>query len=84
MDNLPRHVSLPNSSAFFVITETNFKKMSVEDVQLIFRNNHILVTEMSTSTLKFDAKGLSSLTGLSAVTDIQGMSSFFFAILYFS
>jgi len=75
--DLPRHVSDPKSSAFYVITEAEFKKTSVEDIQVLLRNKHILVTEVSTSTLKFDAKGLSSLTSLSAVMDIQGMSSFF-------
>jgi hypothetical protein len=77
VDDLPRHISRPSSSAFYVITEADFNKLSVEDIQDIFRNRHFLVTEMSTPTLKFDGKGLSSLTSLSAITDIQGKSFFF-------
>lgn len=76
-NHLPLHVSDPANSAFIVMTEAEFKERSVEDIQAIYRHKHILVTEMSTSTLKFDGKGLSSLTALSAVTDIQGASSFF-------
>jgi hypothetical protein len=77
LNHLPRHVSDPNSSAFFVMTEADFKNKTVKDLQTIFRHQHILVTEIPTSELKFDAKGLSSLTALSAVTDIQGTLSFF-------
>jgi hypothetical protein len=76
VNRLPRHVSDCTSSAFLVMTEAEFKKKSVDDIQDIFRHQHILVTEMSTSTLKFDEKGLSSLGRLSVLIDIQGMSFF--------
>jgi acyl carrier protein len=80
LNSLPLHVSDPPHSAFFIITEADFKKKTVKEIQTIFRKKHILVTDMTTSTLKFDAKGLSSLTALSAVTDIQGALSFFFVL----
>jgi hypothetical protein len=62
------------------MTEANFNKLTAKQILHIFREQHIVVTEMSTPALKFDGKGLSTLTSLSAVTDIQGM--LFFLLQY--
>jgi hypothetical protein len=54
------------------MTEAEFEEKSVQEVQSIIRSKHILLTDMSTPALAFDARGLASLTTLSTVTDIQG------------
>jgi hypothetical protein len=72
MDGLPLHVSDPEKSAFFVMTEAEFESKSVEEIQAIFQQKHILVTGMHSAPLQFDSRGLSSLTRLSTVTHIQG------------
>jgi hypothetical protein len=73
VNGLPLHVSDPENSAFFVVTEAEFESKSVEEIQEIFRRKHILVTDMRSATLKFGPRGLSTLTTLSTVTDIQGV-----------
>lgn len=72
VDGLPLHVSDPQKSAFFVMTEGEFKSSTIEEIQDIFQHKHILVTGMHSETLQFDSRGLSSLTRLSTVTHIQG------------
>jgi hypothetical protein len=81
---LPRHVAEPSTSAFYIVTEAEFNKWSVKDFQGIFRKQHILVTEMSTSTLEFNEEGLSTLNRITNITDIQGMSFFLRCHGYFS
>jgi hypothetical protein len=54
------------------MTEAEFEEKSIPEVQSIMRTKHILLTNTSTPTLAFDARGLASLTTLSTVTDIQG------------
>ena len=59
------------------MTEADFKRASVDDIQVLLRNKLILVTNTpNTAALNFE-DGLSALTSLSAVIDIQGESSFF-------
>lgn len=77
LNGRPLHLSDPPHSAFFILTEAEFKKKSVKEIQTIFRKKHILVTDMTTERLKIDIEGLSSVSALSAVTDIQGMLSLF-------
>ena len=54
------------------MTQAEFEEKSVQEVQSIIQRKHILITDMSTPPLAFDARGLASLTTLSTVTDIQG------------
>lgn len=54
------------------MTEAEFESKSVEEIQGIFRQKHILVTDMRSAAFQFDSRGLSSLTRLSTVTHIQG------------
>lgn len=72
MDGRPLHIADPENSAFCVLTEAEFERKSVEEIQAIFRHKHILVTDMRSEALKFDSRGLSTLTSLSTVTDIHG------------
>ena len=72
VDGLPLHISDPVNSAFCIMTQAEFEEKSVGEVQSIMQRKHVLITDMSFSTLAFDARGLASLTTLSTVTDIQG------------
>lgn len=65
------------------MTQAEFDKKSVQEVQSIMRFKHILITNMSTPALAFDARGLASLTTLSTITDIQGslVSLYYFSLL---
>ena len=72
VDGRPLHVADPEKSAFLVMTEDEFESKSVEEIQGIFRQKHILVMDMCSAPLQFDSRGLSSLTRLSTITHIQG------------
>jgi hypothetical protein len=74
VDGRPPHVSDPANSAFCVMTATQFKDKSVEEVQTILKKQHVLVTGMDGPVLEFNARGLASLATLSTVTTIQGPS----------
>jgi hypothetical protein len=82
VDGLPLHVSDPVHSAFCIMTQAKFEEKSTQEVQSIMRSKHILITNMSTPALAFDARGLASLTTLSTITDVQGSLTLF--ILFFS
>jgi hypothetical protein len=58
------------------MTEAEFESRSVEEIQATFRHQHILVTDMRSDALQFDSRGLSTLSTLSTVTDIQGVKFF--------
>ena len=72
VDGKPLHVADPEKSAFKVMTESEFEQKSVEEIQEIFRRKHIVITDMRSPPLKFDAKGLRTLSPLSRITFIQG------------
>lgn len=57
------------------MTESEFEEKTVEQIQQIFRQKHIIVTDMrwTPPKLEFDARGLATLTGLTTVADIQGV-----------
>ena len=71
-DGLPLHLSAPEKSLFRVMTELEFEDQPIQEIQNILRRQNIIVTEMRAAPLKFDSLGLSTLTGLSTVTDFQG------------
>lgn len=73
MDGGPLHIADPEKSAFCVMTESEFEEKSIEEIVEIFRRKHIVVTDMRSAPLKFDTRGLSTLTALSTVIDMQGV-----------
>ena len=73
-DGLPLHLADEEKSAMKVLTETEFEKKTVEEIQELLRRKHILITDIRRPALDFDSIGLSTLGPLSMVTDIQGMS----------
>ena len=78
----PPHLSEPHNSAFHIVTHDMFEKMSVKEIQDIFRKRHILVTNIPSAAMEFDSKGLSTLTSLSTVTYMQGVSNFRYGIAH--
>lgn len=58
------------------MTEEEFETKTVAEIQDIMREKHIVVTHMRSGQLQFDARGLSTLTGLSTIADIQGTHLF--------
>jgi hypothetical protein len=72
VDGLPPHITDQANSAFCVLNETEFKEMSVQNVQAKLQTKHLLITGMNDGVLEFNAKGLATLGTLSTVTTIQG------------
>lgn len=70
---LPLHVSDLPQSDFCVMSEEEFEEKSVREIQAVMRRKHIVVTDLHSSVLKFDAKGLSSLASPITLTHIQGI-----------
>ena len=50
--------------------------MSVQVVQRLMAQRHIIITDFPTKRLNFDEDGLELLNGLDAPIDIQGQSSY--------
>lgn len=76
-DGVPPHIANPEKSVFAIMSESEYKEKSVEQIQDIFRQKHIIVTDMRTTPLQFDEEGLMTLTNLSTIADIQGAYHFF-------
>jgi hypothetical protein len=73
VNNAPLHVADPEKSVFAIMTESDFDEKTVEQIQEILLKKHIIVKDMRSTPLQFDARGLKTLTGLSTVTDMQGV-----------
>lgn len=72
---VPPHVGSPEASIFHVISESSFNSLSTREILDILAKKCIVVTDRAVRPLQFDAKGLSTLSTLSTVVPIQGMSS---------
>jgi len=68
----PRQVSAPHQSFIATFSYPEYLEMSVEKVQSVLREKHILLTGIPTPSISFDSKGLQTLTNLDAKIDIQG------------
>jgi hypothetical protein len=70
---LPLHVKKDPRSVFEGITEADFDKLSIRDVQEKMRKHHIVITGVSHQRLKFDEKGFSTIEKpMNALISIQG------------
>lgn len=69
------HLSNPDKSAFFVLTEAQYNVLDVVKVQEILRRKHIVVQDCSFRTYNFDGVGLGTLAPLDRVVDVQGEPS---------
>ena len=74
-EQIPPHVSNPEASIFRVIKEADFNQMSTAAILATLATNCIVVTDRNVRPIKFDARGLSTLSTLSTVVPIQGMYS---------
>lgn len=73
-DLVPPHVGRPEVSIFQVISEFNFNQLPTQEILHILATSCIVVTDRAIQPLKFDAKGLSTLSTLSTVVPIQGIA----------
>jgi hypothetical protein len=76
IDGQPRHIVSPDRSFIAILSLAEYREMSVQTVQNILRDKHILITGMPVQSISFDSKGLQTLTNLDARIDIQGESVF--------
>jgi hypothetical protein len=66
------HPSCPPPSSIFVIDYRDFLKMSDMEIQLIFRDRHILVLNSPLSDEGFSLKTLKTFCNIKKVVDIVG------------
>jgi hypothetical protein len=69
---VPLHVGNPNVSIFKVISDSDFDELSPKKILDMLATCCIVVTDRPVRRMKFDAKGLSTLSTLSTVVPIQG------------
>jgi hypothetical protein len=81
MDSRPLYIADPEKSAFFVMTEAEFESKSVEEIQGIFQQKHILVTNMHSTPLQFNSRGLSSQTNTLTIVSAWVPCEVYFARL---
>lgn len=77
LNGLPRHISEPKESSIFILTEKEFNKKSIRDVQDILGQKHIIVTDCSFAYLNFDEDGFRTLAPLHRVIEVQGTLFYF-------
>jgi len=70
-DGLPAH-AYADDSAFRVIRESDYSALSVEGVQKLLCNQHLVITEHAKGDLPFDEETLRSVRSLNAIVRIRG------------
>jgi hypothetical protein len=70
---VPLHVGNPDASIFRIISQSAFDELSPKEILDSLAARCIVVTDIPVRQMKFDAKGLSTLSTLSTVVPIQGM-----------
>lgn len=85
VDNKPRHISKPATSAFKIISGPEFDRLDDQTVQNILRQQHIVVFDHEKPQCKFDLEGLETLAPLNRKIIIHGKccSRFFRGALIF-
>jgi hypothetical protein len=77
MEGLKNHCPLwmvsPDESAFRVFSRKELDGKSDQEIQEIFRSQHIIVYDQFEPTLKFDEEGLKTLGDLDRVVTIHGV-----------
>jgi hypothetical protein len=74
IDGMPLFVVNPTESIFKIMTETEYRAMSIPDVQKILRTKHIVVKNRPITDCKFDEEGLRTLRPLNEPVTIHGQS----------
>ena len=74
---VPLHFGDPPASIFRITSQSMFDELSDEQILDTLASHCILVTDRPVHHMKFDAKGLSTLSTLSTVVPIQGIVWFY-------
>jgi len=68
------HIAKPEQSVFRVMTDQEYRSLSIADVQNILLTKHILITHRQQSEYQFDEAGLRNFrTNLKDVLKVQGL-----------
>lgn len=73
-DGLPLHIADPARSAFRILTQAEFDRMSDREVIDGLRKQHFLITGTSDPPLAFDEHGMRTICHLKTVVELQGVS----------
>ena len=71
-DEQPLWMTSPEESVFRVLSKREFEQKSDQEVQDLFRKQHIVVQDQSELKMKFDEGGLQTLGDLFRPVTIQG------------
>jgi hypothetical protein len=74
VDGKPPHTVEGAISVFHILTQEEYDKKSVREIQDILRQQHIVIVDRPQSRVKFDANGLRTLTRLNEPVSVQGVS----------
>ena len=79
VEDQPRYISDPKTSHVKVLSYVEYKCMAVSEVQLLLRDQHLVITDfpiqqvVEAEQVDFDEAGLQVLTNLEAPIEVQGM-----------
>ncbi len=80
VNGLPPHTSGSDQSSIHIFSNAEFDFLTTQQVQDIFQMKHIVVTDVPTEDVQFDAKGLQLLTNLGATIKFQGWFKFILSL----
>lgn len=75
IDGKPLHLAKPDESIFQVIAYNKFQEMEGEEMQAIWKKKQMVITGLDKPSYGFDREGMMTLTYLSRIFTIQGMST---------
>ena len=73
IDNKPTWIADPDQSAICILSKHELGNMEEEDIQELFRMQHIVVHDQFQHELVFDKKGLKSLADLKKIVMVHGV-----------
>lgn len=71
--NKPAWLADPDQSVIRVLSKQELDGMEEEEIQEIFRKQHIVVRDQFQPELAFDEKGLKTLAGMKKIVTLHGM-----------
>lgn len=70
-----KHVAVPEESLFRIMSYDEYKSMGSNDLSTILERQNIVIRDMPTEDMRFDAVGLATLCPLHAMIEMQGSCS---------
>ncbi len=67
-----KQVAVPEESLFQIMTYNEYKSMGSNDLATILERQNIVIRDMPTKDMRFDAVGLATLCLLHAIIEMQG------------